>query len=161
MTHAVRIRWSRIAIVTALVLLSGAVVEYFRLLPPATSFDRQVVTPRPQFKYANSLTCTVVYSTHKAGLGLALPWLETSSFTIAGLETDRPAVLSSYSTRTEALRKVYEDADYVTLEYAAQQWNTVTIGISKTAGTFVAAMTGIQAGDARFQYAVAAKGTCE
>ncbi len=160
MTPPTHLRWSRIAIVTTFIIFAGAAAAYLRYLPPATSFDRRVVTPRAGFTYHDPLTCTILFATHRAGPALRLPWLEVPSFTLTGLGTDRPTMTTSYYPNGIVMRKVYDSTEYVVLEYADQQWDTMTIGILKTAGTFVQTASGIQAGDARFQYATAMKGTC-
>lgn len=44
------------------------------------SFDVKKVKPTENFVMKNSLTCTMLYSTHRRGAGLALPFLEEKNF---------------------------------------------------------------------------------
>ena len=121
------------------------------------NFDRQRVTSSENFEYKDTLTCSIVYSTHKKNSGPFLPYLEESNFQLSGLKTDKPKI-DSYD-----LVKISEGDDYATLQITSSRDSVETISILKREGTFVRSVfgrTGLY-GDSEFQYIVAQKGYCE
>lgn len=154
------IRWSVAVLAVIVVIQFLAIILVVYYFPPVT-FDLKTVKPTVDFRYKDSLLCHIVFSTHKEGVGISLPWHEVKEFTLAGLDTDQPTLKTSYYSQPVVLRKVFESETHITLEYAEPNWNTETIGIMKNTGTFVQSMTGLQGEDPKFQYAIAQKGRCD
>ncbi|MBU0613485.1 hypothetical protein KKB10_05770 [Patescibacteria group bacterium] len=123
---------------------------------PYMSFDSRDVHKNNNIQNKDSITCHVIYSTH-GNSGLSQWQYELSEFEIWDLSTDTPKLVLNGKQWSE-LQKLYDGKDYVSL-LVGPSWDVDTIGIRKTAGTFVRTMHGDQAGT--FQYAIAQKGWCE
>ena len=144
-----------------LILIFCAVLFY-----PSIAFNMKSVEPNVDFAYKNSITCTIVYSSNQLGFGLDhgiidhLPTINFTTFTLTGLETDNPKLLVNGEQRA-SFKKQFNDYSHLTLILDSQSWETENISLMKNTGSFVRTITGIQAGEAKWHYAVAQKGRCE
>lgn len=155
-------RWPvAIPIIVAVVEFAVIVcISIFRWPILSEGFDAKTVKPFDDFTYKNELTCTIVYSTHQAGhTGLIMPWFDNDSFTLAGLDSDKPSMTVNGKKWTD-LQKVSETDGYLQLQIPPSVGSD-TIGLMTDNGSFVRTITGIQAGMWEFHYAIAQKGRCE
>lgn len=138
----------------ALTFCELGVIFYLNLFK---TFDQRQVSSNPNFQYADTLTCNVVYSTHSRNRGPFLNYLEEKNFTLSKLTTNTPEI-SSYP-----LIKISEGEDYITVQSNPSTDSIETISLLKDKGTFVRSVfgrTGLY-GNSEFQYVVAQKGSCE
>ena len=140
----------------------AAILFLIIIYPSITGFHGKTVKPVDNFQYKDALTCTIIHTTYNDPkiLGISLPWLEYKKFTLTGLNTDNPQLLVDGEKRV-GYAKDYEGNTHLTLSLDPQSWNTDVISLMKNTGSFVRTITGLQAGDAKFHYAVAQKGRCE
>lgn len=152
---------SFLALITISVLELAVIVALAVFYPALAGFDSRTVEPTIDFIYKDSLTCTIVYSTHEEGMsGIKLPWLDYETFTLTGLDTDHPQLLVNGKKRIGYV-KDYDADTHLTLSESPQYWDSDVISLMKTTGSFVRTITGIEAGNWRFHYAVAQKGICQ
>lgn len=132
------------------------------IYPYMAGFHSKTVKPIDNFQYKDALTCTIIYTTYNEPriLGIGLPWLEYEKFTLTGLNTDNPQLLVDGKKQVEYIKN-YEDDTNLTLSMDTQSWNTDVISLMKSTGSFVRTISGLQAGDTKFHYAIAQKGICE
>jgi len=155
-------RWSVVilSVIGGLVLIVIVVgVIYFY---PNAVFSMRTVRPVVGFEYKNTLFCTILYSTNRGGVsGInALPSINFTSFTLIGLDTDTPQVLVDGNS-IGGWRATYDGDQYITVQADKSGPSTDIIGLMKNNGTFVRTITGLQAGDWKFHYAIAQKGRCQ
>ena len=149
-----------LGIIAALELVS--ILFLIIIYPSITGFHGKTVKPVDNFQYQDIVTCTIIYTTYNrtGTLGISLPWLEYKKFTMTGLNMDNPQLLVDGEKRVEYV-KDYEDDTHLILSMDPQSWNTDVISLMKNTGSFVRTITGLQAGDPKFHYAIAQKGRCE
>ncbi len=149
-----------LSIITALELI--IILFLIIIYPYLTGFHSKTIKPVDNFQYKDALTCTIIYTTYNEPkiLGISLPWLEYEKFTLTGLNTDNPQLLVNGKKQVE-YTKDYEGDTHLTLSMDPRSWNTDVISLMKSTGSFVRTITGLQAGDAKFHYAIAQKGVCE
>jgi hypothetical protein len=133
-------------------------------------FDIKHLKANPNFKYADTLNCQVVYSTFKkVGESLIDNYAEPN-FILTGLNSDTPKL--SMAGFDYTLKKTYEGNTAVTLQsepFAPDDTSIQTIQILKDQGTFVRTYmgTGSYYGARemffaeQFQNIIAQKGRCE
>jgi len=139
-----------------------AVIFFIFIYPAITGFNEKTVEPISGFTYKDNLTCSIVYTTYNKPImsGISLPWLEYEEFTLTGLDTGNPQLLVDGEKKVDYV-KDHEGNTHITLSMDPKSWNTDNISLMKNTGTFVRTITGIQADDAKFHYAVAQKGRCQ
>lgn len=149
-----------LGVIAALELV--AILFLIIIYPNITGFHGKTVKPVDNFQYQDTVTCTIIYTTYNEPgvLGISLPWLEYKKFTMMGLNTDNPQLLVDGEKRVGYV-KDYEGDTHLTLSMDPQSWNTDVISLVKSTGSFVRTITGLQAGDTKFYYAIAQKGRCE
>lgn len=146
-----------IAIIAALELAAIIVIVNYK---PSDGFDSKMVKPIDNFAYRNEITCTIVHSTHQAGQpGMVMPWYENHAFTLTGLDADSPSMIVNGKKWTD-LKKTSVAEGHILLQKSSGG-ESDTISLMTNNGSFVRTITGIQAGDWRFHYAIAQKGRCE
>lgn len=157
-----KIKWwvivsSAIVAVVLIVLIASAFYFY-----PVVAVSLRTIKPVFGFQYKNTLTCTIIYSTNKSamqGINL-LPSINFTTFTLQGLDTETPQILVDGKSLGN-WQKVYNGDTYLTIQSTPTSWNMDTIGLMKDTGTFIRTISGLQAGDVKFHYAIAQKGRCE
>jgi len=160
-----KIRWSVIILsIFGIVLVSIAILCAINYYPIAV-FSSRTVKSASNYQYKDNLTCTIVYSTNKAGIkGFnpinLTPNEDFSTFTLQGLNSDSPEMLVGGS-KWQSLKKDFENNEILTVQVDPPSWNTDTINLMKNTGTFIRTISNMQVGFPDFQYAIAQKGRCE
>jgi hypothetical protein len=133
-------------------------------------FDIQHLKADPKFKYSDTLSCRVIYSTYKDLGEHSMDYYKETNLQITGLNTDAPKLtIDGFDT---PLAKLYDDASVVTLRTVSSFPNDASIQIIqilKDRGTFVSSiMNNKQYFGPReiffpnlFQNIIAQKGRCE
>ena len=157
-----KIRWLVVfpaTIVGVIFIIVIAAVVYFY---PNAVFNMRTVRPVVGFEYKNTLICTILYTTNRGGVsGInSLPSINFTSFVLTGLDTDIPQVLVDGNS-IGGWRAIYNSDQYITVQADKSGPSTDIIGLMKNNGTFVRTITGLQAGDWKFHYALAQKGRCQ
>lgn len=113
-------------------------------------FHKISVQGVPGFAMANNLSCNVLYSTDKSGIGKKLSLLD--------LETDSPKVLfEGEFSSTYPMKKIDEFDGALSMQWVSTSGSLDTIYLNKKTGVFLRAMMGNAVGE----YIVAQKGNCK
>lgn len=156
-----KIRWWIIILsIFGIIIIPILIITIINFYPLAT-FSLRTVRPVADFEYKDTLTCTIIYNTHKGSMSfMKMPWYDYDTFTLTDLNTDNPKLLVNGEQKNR-YAKDYEGKNHLTLSTDPPHFSTDNISLMKNTGSFVRTITGSQAGSWKFHYAIAQKGRCE
>jgi hypothetical protein len=158
----IKIHWP-IAVLSIFAFLELAfIIIIFSFPNPflADAFDIKTVKPKDNFSIRNEITCTIVYTTHGSDkFGTKLPWYENKTFTLSGLDTDKPSMIVNGKKWNDLIKASVTEGHL--LLQTPPSFGSDVISLMTDNGSFVRTITGIQAGNWEFHYAIAQKGHCE